>query len=98
MLARWLVEPLVARWWNHDPRPEALARDFGPSIDGEDPAEVCVALVDGVPFGLIQRYRIDDNPEYAAELAMVWPVPAGALSIDYLIGEPAVRGHGMEPG
>jgi aminoglycoside 6'-N-acetyltransferase len=95
LLARWLAEPLVARWWNHDTRPEAMERDFGPSIDGEDPAEVCITIRDGVLFGLIQRYRIDDNPEYAAELARVWPLPAGALSIDYLIGDPALRGLGV---
>jgi aminoglycoside 6'-N-acetyltransferase len=98
MLGRWLAEPLVARWWNHDSAPEALERDFGPSIDGDDPAEVCVAMLDGTPFGLIQRYRVDDNPEWREELSTVWPVPAvpaAALSVDYLIGEPRFRGRGL---
>jgi len=95
MLGRWLAEPLVARWWNHESTEAAIERDFGPSIDGRDPTEICIATVEDTPFGLIQRYRIDDNPEYADELAGVWRIPAGALSIDYLIGEPTFRGRGL---
>lgn len=94
-LGLWLREPLVARWWHHDHRPAAIERDFGRSIDGEDPTEICIASLDGTPFGLIQRYRIADNPDYAEDLAAVWEVPAGALSIDYLIGEPAFRRRGL---
>jgi aminoglycoside 6'-N-acetyltransferase len=39
--------------------------------------------------------RIADNPDYADDLAAVWEVPAGALSIDYLIGEPTFRRRGL---
>jgi aminoglycoside 6'-N-acetyltransferase len=94
LLARWLAEPLVARWWAHQTTPEAVEADFGPCIDGTDPAEVLLALAGGRPFGLVQRYRIADFPEYVAELSAVVDVPPRALSIDYLIGEPDVRGGG----
>ncbi len=94
LLARWLAEPLVARWWDHATTPEALEADFGPCIDGTDPAEVLLALTGGRPFGLVQRYLVADFPEYVAELEPVVDVPPGALSIDYLIGEPDVRGGG----
>lgn len=95
LLAAWLAEPLVARWWNHEHSPEALERDFGPSIDGSDPAEYFLATAHAGPFGLIQRYPIAAYPEYVHELAPVHPVGAGSLSIDYLIGEPAMRGRGL---
>jgi len=95
LLARWLAEPLVRRWWHHDSGIRTLERDFGPAIDGPDPTEIHLTGVDGVWFGLIQRYLIDDNPEYADELATVCEVPPGALSVDYLIGEPACRGRGL---
>ena len=94
LLARWLAEPLVARWWAHDPSPEAIEADFGPCLDGRDPTELELACAGGRPFGLLQRYTFADNPQYVAELAPVYPVPEGALSIDYLIGEPAMRGRG----
>ncbi|MGY1770042.1 GNAT family N-acetyltransferase [Blastococcus sp. SYSU D00813] len=94
LLSRWLAEPLVARWWAHDPSPEAVEADLGPVLDGRDPTEVQLALAEGRPFGLLQRYTFADNPEYVAELEPVYPVPDGALGIDYLIGEPALRGRG----
>ncbi|GAA1607828.1 hypothetical protein GCM10009789_72810 [Kribbella sancticallisti] len=31
LLAGWLANPHVARWWNHETTPEALERDFGSS-------------------------------------------------------------------
>ena len=85
--------PLVARWWNHETTPEAVERDFGPSVDGRDATELCVALLAGRPFGLIQRYPIAAYPEYLEELARVCAVPRAALSVDYLIGEPELRGR-----
>ena len=95
MLAAWLAEPLVARWWNHEISPAAIERDFGPTIDGHDATEMFVAMEHGTPFGLIQRYPIAAYDEYADELARDLLVPPGALSIDYLIGEPAARGRGL---
>ena len=95
LLARWLAEPLVARWWNHETTPEAVERDFGPSVDGRDPTELFVALLAERPFGLIQRYRIAAYAEYLEELTAICPVPADALSVDYLIGEPELRGRGL---
>jgi aminoglycoside 6'-N-acetyltransferase len=95
LLARWLAEPAVARWWNHETTPEAIERDFGPSVDGRDPAEMFLALHGERPFGFIQRYRIDNEPQYAEELSRVCAVPPGALSVDYFVGEPDLRGRGF---
>ncbi len=96
LLAHWLAEPLVARWWHHQTSPEAIERDFGPSIDGADVTELFqVALASASrPIGLVQRYPIAAYPEYVDEFASICRLPAGALSIDYLIGEPSARGHG----
>ena len=98
LVARWLAEPLVARWWNHETSAAAVERDFGPSVDCHDATEVFVAVLAGRPFGLIQRYPIDAYADYVEELSAVCAVPAGALSIDYLIGEPDVRGRGLGAG
>jgi aminoglycoside 6'-N-acetyltransferase len=84
----------VARWWNHETSPEALERDFGPSVDGRDPTRIFVVSADKA-FGLIQRYALADEPRYAAELSRLCEVPPGAISVDYLIGEPDMRGRGL---
>jgi aminoglycoside 6'-N-acetyltransferase len=95
LLAKWLSDPTVARWWDHETAPEALEKDFGAEVDGTEPSEVFLAWADGRPFGLIQRYAIADYPEYVEELSAVCPVPQSAVSIDYLIGEPERRGRGL---
>lgn len=95
LLAAWLDEPLVARWWHHESTPAALERDFGPALDQAEPTEIFLAAEVGEPFGLIQRYRIDAYPEYDAELAAVCVLPPRALSIDYLIGDADHRGRGL---
>jgi aminoglycoside 6'-N-acetyltransferase len=95
LLARWLAEPLVAYWWNHETTPAALERDFGAAIDGREPTHIRVASVDDRPAGLIQRYPLGAYPEYLEELSPLLPIPSGALSIDYLVGEPELRGQGI---
>ena len=45
------------------------------------------------PIGVLQSYRIDDHPEYAAQVALGLP----AIGIDLFIGEPDLIGHGHGP-
>lgn len=95
LLAVWLAEPHVARWWNHQFTPAAIERDFGTSIDGGEPNADYVAELDGRPIGLIQCSFYTDYPEYLDELAPSVEVPPGAVSIDYLIGPTELVGHGV---
>ena len=95
LLARWLETPHVARWWNHETLPAALERDFGPTVDGDDPAHIFIASIGAQPVGLIQRYTFADNPGYAAELASLVDVPPNAWSMDYFVGEPALLRAGL---
>jgi aminoglycoside 6'-N-acetyltransferase len=95
LLAGWLAAPHVARWWCHEFTPAALERDFGAAVDGLEPSQDWIALTDGRPVGLVQRCRVADYPEYLAEFESVTSVPAGALTIDYLVGSPADTGRGL---
>jgi aminoglycoside 6'-N-acetyltransferase len=95
LLGRWLEAPHVARWWNHEYSPEAIERDFGDAIDGREPAEDYLALLEGEPVGVVQYSRFDEYPEYGAELAPVYPVGPGTVSIDYLIGDRDRIGRGV---
>jgi aminoglycoside 6'-N-acetyltransferase len=94
-LGAWLREPLVATWWCDPSDPAALEDAYGPGIDGADPTHVLVATTDGVDVGLVQWYRFADEPSYADDLAPLLAVPAGAASLDYLLGVPAARGRGV---
>ena len=95
LLRGWLAQPHVARWWNHETSPEAVARDFGPAARGEEPSHDLLMLLDGEQFGLVQRCRLADYPEYLEELADQYDVPKGAVSLDYLIGDPRRAGRGL---
>src|SRR6266571_2302703 len=86
LIARWLAQPHVHRWWNHEFTPEAVERDFGPTARGAEPAEDLLVFADGEPIGLVQRCHLADYPEYDEELAPLLEVPAEAASIDYLVG------------
>ncbi|RJK94915.1 GNAT family N-acetyltransferase [Vallicoccus soli] len=97
LLARWLADPTVHRWWQHEHALAAVERDFGPSVRGEEPGEDLVVLLDDEPVGLVQRARIADYPEDLAELSAVVEVPEGAVELDYLIGSPEHRGRGLGP-
>jgi aminoglycoside 6'-N-acetyltransferase len=97
MLRGWLREPHVARWWNHDTSPEGVLRDFGPSVQGKEPGDDLVALLDGHPLGLLQRARLADYPDDLAAFDRILNVPDNATMIDYLIGDPRRVGRGLGP-
>ncbi|KPC76998.1 acetyltransferase [Streptomyces sp. NRRL F-6602] len=97
LLREWLAEPHVARWWHHDTSAEAVARDFGPAARGEEPSEDLLVMLDSAPVALVQRCRFADYPDYRAELAAQIELPDTAVTIDYLIGDPARVGRGLGP-
>src|SRR5690606_15617464 len=93
-LGAWLAQPHVARWWHHETTPDALERDFGASVRGEEPGEDLVVLVDGVAVGLVQRSFLRDYPPYRDELVAAGvDVPDGAVTLDYPLGDTPATGH-----
>lgn len=64
LLGSWLATPHVARWWDDDPALGAIEKDYGPCVDGTEPAEVFIACRDGEALGLIQRYKYKAYPAY----------------------------------
>ena len=96
LLGAWLAAPHVARWWSDPGDPDALESGYGPAVDGTDPTEVLIASVGDEPVGLVQRYRLSDEPGWATALAPA-DVPPDAFGIDYLVGDPARTGRGLGP-
>jgi aminoglycoside 6'-N-acetyltransferase len=108
-LASWLRTPHVEAWfpWLHgdtDPR-VAVEAEYGPCIDGGDPTELFVIEAEGQPVGFIQRYRISDNPSWAAALSAALTAAgesstavgdtSAAVGFDYAIGELDATGRGV---
>jgi aminoglycoside 6'-N-acetyltransferase len=95
LLAHWLRQPHVARWWADDPSPEAMEADYGGCIDGTEPADVFIVNHAGRPFGLAQRLMLASYPEYQEALRPLLPLTPGSASIDYLVGEQGETGRGL---
>lgn len=95
LLARWLATEPVRRWWCHEWSAEAVERDFGPSVDGLEPNEDWLAEAGGLPFGLVQRSRVADYADNLAHFSSLVDVPSGAVTLDYLLGDPDRLGQGL---
>jgi aminoglycoside 6'-N-acetyltransferase len=94
LVSRWLAEPHVAQWWRDPSDLPAVRQAYLPSINGEDPTEVFVIEVAGAAAGLIQRYLVQDDPEWDRAMAATGVVHGCAAGIDYLIGETGLTGRG----
>lgn len=92
ILARWLREAHVRRWWGNDgdPGTDAVLARYGPRVDGTTPTRMWVVDVNGHSIGFVQDYRIRDYPDFA----LLTPDP-DAIGLDYVIGEPAWVGRGI---
>jgi aminoglycoside 6'-N-acetyltransferase len=96
MLAEWLAAPHVEEWWREPYDVASIEARYGPCVDRVDPTEVFVVEHSGHSLGLIQRYRIDDDPNWSASLAVAG-IPAASAGIDYLIGVETMTGEGLGP-
>jgi aminoglycoside 6'-N-acetyltransferase len=112
LMHRWLNEPGVVQWWEDDDVSwEGVVNDYGSghgdpvehwicSVCGIDPEVAGRLNVDGSGFvaaGWIQNYKVADFAQVSELWATVDAVE-GAVGIDYLIGEPALRGLGVGSG
>lgn len=91
MLARWLAEPHVRRFYQKTPvTPAEVAAEYGPAVRGEEPTLCHIALHAGAPFAYLQCYRNADYPEWAAVIGV-----EEGVSIDLYIGDPAFLHRGL---
>jgi RimJ/RimL family protein N-acetyltransferase len=105
-LRDWLNQPHVYAWWGvpsgvpdsiGGPGADAATleqvdAEYRDSFDGTGTDHRCVIEADGQPVGMIQWYRLSDEPEYAAAIGE----PHGA-GMDLLLGDPDRIGRGLGP-
>ena len=105
-LRRWLNSPHVYEWWGVSSGPGSLGgsgpdaataaqvhEKYAPGVASDEATtRRHVIELDGRAIGLIQHYRLEDEPEYAADIGETRP---GAAGIDLLIGELDAVGRGV---
>jgi aminoglycoside 6'-N-acetyltransferase len=91
----WLTEEHVREWWRNEPADlSSVQAKYGPCIDGDDPTELFVIEWSGRPVGMVQRYLIADEPDWARAFDGIVDV-TDAAGIDYLIGVRDAIGRGL---
>ena len=91
LLREWLEREHVRRWWR-DELDDSIA-EYEKAIDGLDPSEHYLILVDGKPAGMIETYLVSDFPEWDE----IVEVGEGVAGVDLLIGEDDLTGRGLGP-
>lgn len=95
LLAEWLRTPHVAEWWPDLNDLASVEAKYSPMVEGSDTTEGFLIVVGDLgPKGFIQRYRIADEPSWAAALERAIGERQGA-GIDYFIGDAAMVGLGL---
>lgn len=86
----WVHRPHVAPWWHPD---ETTIPETLDAIEGRDPADYYVIVVDRQPLGVIQTYSVSHYPEWEEILR----VGGGVAGVDLFIGEEDSIGRGLGP-
>ena len=88
LMAKWLAEPHVAKWWSDKDEELAHITEHIDSIS----VEPFIAELNGKPIAYIQSYdpHMEDEHPYQDQ-------PFGTLGIDLSIGDPALIGKGHGP-
>ena len=94
ILAVWLARPHVARWWREPSDLISVERNYGPLAKGLDPTEGFIVHFSARPIGYVQRYLIDEHPDWRETIQGALG-HGGGIGIDYLIGEPDFVGRGV---
>jgi len=87
----WLQRPHVKRWWKDRETYEEVVEHYLPSIEGTDPTDLYLALLDEEPVSFVQTYLVSDYPDYAALIG----VGEGVAGVDLLIGDEELTGQGI---
>jgi aminoglycoside 6'-N-acetyltransferase len=91
LMHEWLRRPHVRRWWDEQETYEDVARHYLPAIEGREPTDLYLILLDSQPVGFIQSYLVADHPDFAARIGL----GAGVAGVDLFVGEEELTGQGL---
>ena len=91
LVHEWHQRPHVVRWWTVRKTFEETEAHYLPTIEGTDPTQHYLALLDGEPLGMVQTYLVSDYPDYAALIEE----GEGTAGLDLFIGDEAQTGRGL---
>ncbi|MFB4193400.1 GNAT family N-acetyltransferase [Streptomyces carpaticus] len=90
LLAGWMNDPVVDRWWSLAGPHERTAAHIGAQLAGDGRSVPCLGLLDGRPMSYWEVYRADLDP-----LARHYPAAPHDIGVHLLIGTARDRGRGL---
>lgn len=90
LLAGWMNDPAVSRYWELAGPPETTAAHLAPQLAPGSHSTPYLGLLDGTPMSYWELYRAE-----ADRLADHYPAEPGDTGLHLLIGPPEHRGRGL---
>ena len=91
LVLEWFGREHVRRWWDGGRDEEGVAAEYLEAIEGRDPTDLYLIVLDEQPVGMIETYIVADHPEWQA-LVRAGP---GVAGVDLFIGEEELTGRGF---
>ena len=92
LMHEWLQRPHVRKWWGEHETYEQVAEHYLPAIEGNEPTDLYVILLDDREIGCIQTYLAADYTDWAAACLAE---TAGAAGVDLFIADEDLIGKGI---
>lgn len=92
LLYEWLERPHVKLFYGDHGTYEDVVEHYLPAIEGRDPTDHYLVVVDARPVGMVQTYLVSDYPEHAENMRVS---DSSAAGVDILIGEEKLTGRGL---
>jgi aminoglycoside 6'-N-acetyltransferase len=89
LVEAWRRRDHVARWWRESV--EQTIEDYRAAIEGRDPTDLYLIVVDGRAAGVIQTYLVSDYAEWEE----IVQVGEGVAGVDLFVGEEDLVGRGL---
>ena len=90
-LHEWLQRPHVRNWWTERRTYDQVVEHYLPAIEGREPTDLYLILLDEQPGGFIQTYLVSAYPEYQKLVG----VEDDVAGVDLFLADPALTGRGL---
>lgn len=91
LLHEWLQREHVRTWWSEHRTYSEVVEHYLPAIEGRDPTDLYLIVLDRRPVGFIQTYLVSDYPEYADLVE----VGEGVAGVDLFIADVDLTGKSL---
>lgn len=91
LMHEWLQREHVRRWWSKHETYADVVEHYLPALEGREPTDLFLILLDHREIGFIQTYLAADFPDWAVHLGQT----AGVAGVDLFLADEGLIGKGI---